>query len=150
MTALRSIAGAQASLGSVNEARQTFIAAHQLADAFESQLSHAELLLTIAQAEAAAGMATEATGTFEASLKIAEAVEIHESLECVVFPEPESRLSALLKALAEQQARAGNLPDALRAARAIKYDEPTHARALQIVAEIQAQRGLRNEAGAVF
>jgi tetratricopeptide (TPR) repeat protein len=150
VTALRSIARAQASLGSVNKARQTFIEAHQLADAFESQLSHAELLLTIAQAETAAGMATEATGTFDASLKIAEAVEIHESPECVVFPEPESRLSALLKALAEQQARAGNVPDALRAARAIKYDESTRARALQIVAEIQVQRGLQNEAGTVL
>jgi hypothetical protein len=147
VTALRSIARAQASLGSANEARETFTEAHQLADAFEDPLSRAELLQSIAQAEADAGMAIEAAGTFEASLKIAEAVAIHESSECVVFPAPESRLAVLLKALAGQQARAGNIANALRAARSIKYDQPIRARALQMVAEIQVQHGPQTEAG---
>jgi tetratricopeptide (TPR) repeat protein len=150
VTALRSIARAQANLGSANEAEQTFTEAHQLADAFEDPLSRAELLQSIAEAEADAGMAIEAAGNFEASLKIAEAVAIHESSECVVFPAPESRLAVLLKALAEQQARAGNMTSALRAARSIKYDEPIHARALQMVAEIQVQHGPQAEAGAVL
>jgi hypothetical protein len=77
VTALRSIARAQASRGSVNEARQTFIEAHQLADALEDPLSRAELLQSIAQAEADAGMAAEPTGTCQASLEIAEALEMH-------------------------------------------------------------------------
>jgi tetratricopeptide (TPR) repeat protein len=147
---LRSIARAQARLGLANEAKQTFIQAHQLADAIEDPLGRAELLQSIAQAEADAGTAIEATGTFEASLKIAEAVEIHQSSQCVVIPEPERRLAYLLEALAEQQARAGDISHALRAARAIRCDEPTRARALQTVAEIQVQRGLQAEAGVIL
>jgi len=121
ITALRSIASAQARLGLANEAREMLIQARQLADSLNDQLGRAEVLQSIAQAEAEAGLATEATSTFEGSLKVAEALELSASSPCVVVPAPEVRLDVLLKALAEQQARAGNISNSLQAARFIKY-----------------------------
>jgi len=55
VTALSSIAGAQARLGQTNEAKETFDQAHQIALALKDQLDSAEVLQTIAEAEAQAG-----------------------------------------------------------------------------------------------
>jgi tetratricopeptide (TPR) repeat protein len=145
LTALRSIAGAQANLGLAKEAKETFIQAHQLAYALTDQLLRAEALLSIAKAEAEAGMATEATSTFEESLKLAEVLEISASSECALVPAPESRLAKLLMELAEQQARAGSISNSLRAARSIKYDIPIRARALLKIAEPGATRAAKRE-----
>ena len=49
VTALRSIAGAQARLGLTAEAREMFSQARQIADALEDQLSRAEALKSVAQ-----------------------------------------------------------------------------------------------------
>jgi tetratricopeptide (TPR) repeat protein len=62
----------------------------------------------------------------------------------------ESRLDGLLKGLAEQQARAGSVSNALGAARSIKYALSAKAEALQAIAEIQAQSGLQNEASLIL
>jgi tetratricopeptide (TPR) repeat protein len=146
VTALRSIAAAQARLGLAGDAKETFIQARQRADALKGQLSRAEVLHSLDQAEAEAGMGDDATGTFEESLKLAEVPEILASSPCVTAPSAESRLDTLLARLAEQQARAGNLSNSLRAARSIKYVLSAKAGALRVIAEIQAQNGLQNEA----
>src|SRR5439155_4910184 len=147
VTALRSIASAQARLGLTTEAKETFIQAHQLADYLTDQLSRAEVLHSVAKAEAEAGMAEAATSTFEESLKLAAALEISADPRCVVSPAPETRLAVLLTALAEQQVRAGSISGALQTARSIKYDLATRARALRMIAEMQTQSGAQVEAG---
>src|SRR5712671_5048822 len=149
VTALSSIGGAQARLGQTNEAKETFDQAHQIALALKDQLDSAEVLQTIAEAEAKAGLTTEAASTLQESLKLTETLDIRAS-SCAVYPLPEIRLGILLKTLAEQQAKAGNVSDALQAARLIKYHLPSRARALQAIAEIQAQHGPRNEAGLIL
>jgi tetratricopeptide (TPR) repeat protein len=146
VTALRSIASAQARLGSTTEAKETFIQARQLADDLTDQLSRAEMLHSVAKAEAEAGMAAEANSTFEESLRLAAALEISAD-RCTVSLAPETRLAVLLAALAEQQARAGSISGALQTARSIKYDLPTRARALRMIAGMQTQSGAQIEAG---
>jgi tetratricopeptide (TPR) repeat protein len=154
VTALRSIAGAQARLGMASEAKETFTQARRFADALADQLSRAEVLHSLTQGEAEAGMAAEATNTFEESLKLAETVaatpEVLSKLPCMSSASAESRLDGLLKGLAEQQARAGSLSNALRAARSIKYELSAKAEALRAIAEIQAQSGLQDEAGRIL
>jgi tetratricopeptide (TPR) repeat protein len=154
VTALRSIAAAQARLGMASEAKETFTQARQFADALADQLSRAEVLHSLAEGEAEAGMAAEATNTFGESLKLAETVaaapEVLASSPCVNPAGAESRLDGLLKDLAEQQARAGSLSNALRAARSIKYELSAKAEALRAIAEIQAQSGLQDEASRIL
>ncbi len=155
VTALRSIAAAQAGRGMASEAKETFTQARQFADALADQLSHAEVLHSLAQGEAEAGMAAEATNTFEESLKLAESVAATPAVlansPCVNNPAgAESRLDSLLKSLAEQQARAGSLSNALGAVRSIVYEPSVRAKALQAIAEIQAQRGQKDAAGQVL
>jgi tetratricopeptide (TPR) repeat protein len=154
VTAWRSIAGAQARLGMASEAKETFTQARQFADALADQLSRAEVLHSLAEGEAEAGMGAEATNTFEESLKLAETVaatpEVLASSPCVNPAGAESRLDGLLKDLAEQQARAGSLSNALRAPRSIKYILSAKAEALRAIAEIQAQSGLQNEASLIL
>jgi tetratricopeptide (TPR) repeat protein len=150
VTAWRSIAGAQARLRMESEAKETFTQTHQLADALADQLSRAEVLYSLAQGKAEARMAAKGTNAFEESLKLAETVaatpELLASSPCMSSASAETRLDGLLKVLAEQQARAGSLSDALRAVRSIKYALSVKAEALQAIAEIQARRGLQNEA----
>jgi hypothetical protein len=121
VTALRSIATTQARLGMASEAKETFTQARQFADALADQLSRAEVLHSLAEGEAEAGMAAEATNAFEESLQLAETVaaipEVLASSPCMSSASAETRLDGLLKGLAEQQARAGSLSKALRAAR---------------------------------
>jgi tetratricopeptide (TPR) repeat protein len=150
VTALRSIASAQARLGSTTEAKETFIEARQFADDLADQLSRAEMLHSVAKAEAEAGMAAEANSAFEASLKLAAALEISADPSCTVSLAPETRLAVLLAALAEQQARAGSISGALQTARSIKYDLPTRARALRMIAGMQTQSGAQIEAGLIL
>lgn len=150
VTALRWIASAQARLGLTTEARDTIIQALQLADHLTDQLSRAEVLHAVAKAGAEVGMAAEATSTFEESLKLAATLEITADPSCVVSPAPETRLASLLAALAEQQARAGSISGALQTARSIKYDLPTRARALQMIADMQTQSGAQIEAGLIL
>ena len=154
IAALRSIAGAQARRGMASQAKETFTQAYELAEARASQLGRAEVLYSLAQGEAEAGMAAEATNTFEESLKLAaslaETPEILASSPCVLSRSAESKLDGLLKGLAEQQARAGSLSNALRAARSIKYILSAKAEALRAIAEIQAQNGLKDEAGLIL
>src|SRR5712671_4392016 len=144
VTALSSIGGAQARLGQTNEAKETFDQAHQIALALKDQLDSAEVLQTIAEAEAKAGLTTEAASTLQESLKLTETLDIRAS-SCAVYPLPEIRLGILLKTLAEQQAKAGNVSDALQAARLIKYHLPSRARAIA-----QAKMGLAEDAAATF
>ena len=62
----------------------------------------------------------------------------------------ESRLDSLLRGLAEQQARAGSLSNALRTVRSIVYEPSVRAKTLQAIAEIQAQSGQKDAAGQVL
>jgi tetratricopeptide (TPR) repeat protein len=154
VTALRSIAAAQARLGMASEAKETFTQARQFADALADQLSRAEVLHSLAEGEAEAGMAAEATNTFEESLKLAESVaatpEVLASSPCVSSASAESRLDSLLEGLAEQQARAGSLSNALGAVRSIVYEPSVRAKTLQAIAEIQAQSGQKDAAAQVL
>jgi tetratricopeptide (TPR) repeat protein len=148
VTALRSIARAQASVGLANEAKATFIEAHQLAAALVDQLDGAEALLSIAQAEAETGMAAEAT--FAESLQRAEAVKMRAGPTCEISRLPERQLDSLLKALAQQQAMSGNISEALRIARSIRYDPIIRAEALRAIGEVQARSGGQSEAGQIL
>jgi tetratricopeptide (TPR) repeat protein len=150
VTALASIARAQASLGLANDANETFVEARQLAVSLGDQLNRAEGLLSVGQAETDAGMKAEAVSAFAESLRVAEGLEIRASSSCVVFPSPEGRLDGLLTVIAERQARSGNLSDSLRTARSIKYNSHIRAEALRTIAEIQVQSGKRSEAGAIL
>jgi tetratricopeptide (TPR) repeat protein len=150
VSALRSIASAQAHLGLTAEARDTFSQARQLADSLEDRLNRAEALKSVAQGEAEAGMAAEAASTFEASLMVAKALEIPARSPCVVAPSPEVRLEHLFKTLAEQQASAGNISDSLQTARFIKYHPHIRAGTLRMIAEVAAKRGQKVEAGLIL
>jgi tetratricopeptide (TPR) repeat protein len=152
VTALDSIGRAQATLGLTNEAKDTFAQAHQLASSLADQLDGAEALLSVAKAEAEAAMATDAVSIFAESLQRAEALEIRASSSstCMVFPSPEQRLDGLLKAIAEQQARAGNIADALQTARSIKYFPHIRVEALRTIGELRAQSGAQSEAAPIL
>jgi hypothetical protein len=154
VTALGSIAAAQTRLGMASEAKETFTQARQFADVLADQLSRAEVLHSLARGEADAGMAAEATNTFEESLKLAETVaatpEVLSKLPCMPSASAESRLDGPLKGLAEQQARAGSLSNALCAVGSIVYEPSARAETLQAIAEIQAQSGQKDAAGQVL
>ena len=150
VTALRAIATAQASLGSTHEATETFIEAHRLAVSLPDRLSGGEALLAVAQAEASAGMNKEAAAIFAESLSLAQTVEIRPASVCVISHSPEDRVDGLLKALAQQQARAGNIFDALKIARSIKYNLQVRVDALRAIAEMHAQNGMLGEAGPIL
>jgi tetratricopeptide (TPR) repeat protein len=150
ITPLRAIASAQARLGVAGDAKETFIQARQLADSLPTQLGRAEVLLSLAQAEAEAGLMAEATKAFAESLNLAESPEILAGSSCILSRPAENRLDTLLQRLAEQQARAGTLSNALRAARSIKYVLSAKAEALRAIAEIQAQSGRQDEAGVIL
>jgi tetratricopeptide (TPR) repeat protein len=150
VSTLRVIAGAEAKLGLENEAKQTFVTVDLLADSLEDPLGHAEALQAIAKAEAEAGMATEADRDFLKALALAAAFEISAGSPCIVFPSAESRLESLLRLLAEQQARAGDVSSSLNVARAIKYNANTRTEALVAIAAILSQVGHQSEAGPVL
>jgi hypothetical protein len=154
VTTLGSIAAAQTRLGMASEAKETFTQARQFADVLADQLSRAEVLDSLARGEADAGMAAEATNTFEESLKLAETVaatpEVLSKLPCMSSASTESRLDGPLKGLAEQQARAGSLSNALRAVGSIVYEPSVRAETLQAIAEIQVQSGQKDAAGQVL
>jgi tetratricopeptide (TPR) repeat protein len=150
VSALRVIAGAEAKLGLENEAKQTFVTVHLLADSLEDPLGHAEALQAIAKAEAEAGMATEADSDFRKALALAAGFEISAGSQCIVFPFPENRLESLLKLLAKQQARAGDVSSSLTAARSIKYNPNIRTEALVAIAAIQSQSGHQSEAGPIL
>src|SRR5215470_151294 len=120
VSAFRALASAQARVGLMTEARETFSQARQLAGSLDD-LSRAEALKSIAQAQADAGMTVEATDMFEAALGLAKALEISARLPCIVFPSAEFRRDGLFKTLAEREARAGVISDSLQTARLIKY-----------------------------
>ena len=147
---LRSIAGAQAKLGLTSKSKETFLQAHLVAETIDDLLTRAEAQLSIAKGETEAGLTAEAADTFAAALELATNLQIPRSSECVVIPTPEDRLASLLKKLAEQQAREGNIPTALQAARHIRFNLHARVEALRHIAETQAQRGSRTEAGRVF
>jgi len=149
VSAFRALASAQARVGLMTEARETFSQARQLAGSLDD-LSRAEALKSIAQAQADAGMTVEATDMFEAALGLAKALEISARLPCIVFPSAEFRRDGLFKTLAEREARAGVISDSLQTARLIKYQPHLRAGVLRMIAELQAERGQKVEAGLIF
>jgi tetratricopeptide (TPR) repeat protein len=150
VSALRVIGGAEAKLGLENEAKLTFVTVDLLADSLADPLGHAEALQTIAKAEAEAGMATEADSYFRKALALAAGFEISADSQCIVVPSPENRLESLLKSLAEQRARAGDVSSSLKAARSIKYNANIRTEALVAIAVIQSQSGHQSEAGPIL
>jgi tetratricopeptide (TPR) repeat protein len=150
VAALRAVASAQARLGLMSEGRETFRQSRLLADLLDDQVSRAEALKSIAQAQAEAGMTAEAAGTFEAALAVAKALEIPVGSPCVASPAPEIRLEFLFKTLAERQARAGDISDALQTARLIKYQPHLRAGLLRMIAEVEVERGQKIEAGIIM
>jgi tetratricopeptide (TPR) repeat protein len=147
---LRAVASAQARLGPTTVARETFSNARQLADSLDDQLSRAEALKSIAEAQAEAMMMAEAADTFEETLAVAKAVEIQARSPCIVVPAPEARLEGLFKTLAERQAGTGDISNSLQTARLIKYHPHLRAGVLRMIAETQAQRGQKVEAGLIL
>ena len=142
--------GAQAKLGLEKEAKQTFATVHLLADSLEDPLGHTEAPQAIAKAQAEAGMAAEADGDFRKALALAEGFEIPAGAQCIVVPSPEIKLEALLRSLAEQQSRAGDVSSSLTAARSIKYNPSIRTEALAAIAAIQSQSGHQSEARAIL
>jgi hypothetical protein len=134
VSALRVIAGAQAKRGLENEAKQTFATVHLLVDSLEHPLGRAEAVQAIAKAEAEAGMATEADRDFRKALALAASFEISAGSPCIIVPSPENRLESLLKLLAEQQARAGDVSTSLTVARFIKYNANIQTETLVAIA----------------
>ena len=153
VSALRVIAGAEAKLGLENQAKQTFVTVHLLADSLADPLGHAEALQAIATAEAEAGLATEADSDFRKALAQAAGFDIPAAAAgspCIIFASPEDRLESLLKSLAEQRARAGDVSGSLTAARFIKYKPNLRTEALVAIATIQSQNGHPSEAGPIL
>jgi tetratricopeptide (TPR) repeat protein len=149
-SALRVIAGAQAKLGLTDDARDTFVRVRMLADSLSDPLDRAEALQSIAKAEAEAGMTTEADSSATQALALAETLEMPAPPPCVASASPELRLDLLLKRLAEQKAKAGQISGSLRAARSIKYAPEIRAEALVAIAAAQVQGGRQSEAGPIL
>jgi tetratricopeptide (TPR) repeat protein len=141
LDALHAIAGAQARAGRASEAKETFIAARELAESIVDQLRRAEALQSLAKAQAEAGMATEAASAVARSVALARTLETR-TLEIRALSQcAQTRIDGLLKASAELYVGVGNISDALGAARAIKYDHVLRAQALEAIAEAQARSG---------
>jgi hypothetical protein len=143
INALRMIAAAQARAGSLKDAGDTFDQAHQLIDTRSNALAQTGALLAIAKAETAAGLTAAAARSLTEGLELAVHIDLR-SYGCG-FPNAEWTLDGLLKALAEEHAKAGDLASAIRAARAIGLPD-VRAEALRVVAGAQSQNRMRTEA----
>jgi tetratricopeptide (TPR) repeat protein len=148
--ALAAIVRAQVGSGNAGEAEQTLIQAHRLAGAMQDRLTRAEALLTIGQAEADAGRAAEATRTLSESVKQADGVEIRVGSTCLIMSAPEDRLDGLFRMIAEQLAKAGDIPGSIRVARSIVYKPQIRTEALRGIGEIAARDGRQSEAAAIL
>src|SRR5262249_35657114 len=135
-------------LGRRDDATDTLLQAHLVADTIDDPLRQAEALLALAKAEGEAGLTT-AAGTFEATLRLAATLPLRRTSSSAV-PSPERRLDAILGVLAEQEAKSGHLAAAVQAARAIRYQPEMRTRALRTIAEVQTQRGLFSDARAIL
>jgi tetratricopeptide (TPR) repeat protein len=149
VTALLAVAGAQARRDQRDDALETLIRVRQVADELKDRLGRAEALQSLSAVQLKWGMATAATETFRASLKLAESVKIRPQPP-VCMLSPQQRLDALLQRLAQQQAEAGDISDALRIARSISDESPVRADVLRAIAEILARSGLKDEAELVL
>ena len=148
--ALAAIVRAQAGRGDAAGAEQTLIQAHRVADAMQDRLTRAEALLSIGQAEADAAMAAEATRALSDSVTQAEGVEIRAAPACMLMSAPEDRLDGVFRVAAEQLAKAGDIPGAIRAVRLIFYKPHLRTEALQRIGEIAAGDGRQSEAAAIL
>jgi hypothetical protein len=147
--ALRLIGAAQARAGARQDAADSFDQAHQLIDARDKEpLGQAGALLAMAKAEAGAGLTANAARSLVESLDLAVRADVNVS-GCI-SPHLAASLDDLLKALAEEHAKAGDAANAVRAARATGGASSARAEALRVTAEARTRKGEVAEARALL
>lgn len=147
--ALRMIGAAQASAGARQDAADSFDQAHQLIDARNKEpLRQAGVLLAMAKAEREAGLSANAARSLAESLELALRADVNVS-GCI-SPSLDASLDGLLKMLAEENAKAGDAANAVRAAQATGRASSVRADALRVAAEARTAKGEFAEARALL
>jgi tetratricopeptide (TPR) repeat protein len=146
MSVLLAIAEAQAKAGRRKDAGETIERVLDRAYPLKDRLERAQWLHAISKAQTQTGATTEAAVTFDQALQSAQSFRIEGRPKAFIA----HSLDGLLKALATEQADAGQIMEALQIAHSMKYDLKARAEALRAISAVQTKAGSTREAAATL